>query len=155
MTITTETKILCAIVFLTVVLVGGAAFFLSREGEGVSESEIVSRRGIHWHPHLTIYIKGEKVVIPADIGLGPVHAKMHTHKENDDIHMEMSGLVTKDETKLGKFFQIWGKEFSSQCIFDKCNGPDGTVKMTVNGQKNEDFTDYPMKDKDLIEIRYE
>ena len=69
--------------------------------------------------------------------------------------MEMKGVVTKDETKLGNFFRIWGKEFSSTQIFDKINGAEGTLKMTLNGQKSKDFENYLMKDGDNIEIRYE
>ena len=69
--------------------------------------------------------------------------------------MEMSSLVTKDETRLKKWFQLWGKDFNSNCIFDKCNGPDGTIKIYVNGQENKEFENYLMKDGDNIEIKYE
>ena len=69
--------------------------------------------------------------------------------------MEMQGVVTKDQTKLGNFFQIWGKQFNSNCLLDKCNGQEGTVKMVVNNHENKDFDSYLMKDGDNIEIRYE
>jgi hypothetical protein len=119
------------------------------------DDPLISRRGIHWHPNLEIIIKGERVTIPANIGLGGVHADTHTHKENDQIHLEMSRPVRESDTRLGVFFDVWGKEFNSQCILDACNGDEGTVRMFVNGEENTEFENYHMKDGDNIEIRYE
>ncbi|MBI2020853.1 hypothetical protein HYS94_05600 [Candidatus Daviesbacteria bacterium] len=122
------------------------------------EDQIISRKGIHWHPRLSIYIKGEKQEIPADFGLGAVHSPIHTHAADSKegiLHMELNGLVTKDETKLSKWFQLWGKQFNSNCIFDKCNGEEGMVSLRVNGQENKEFENYLMKDGDNIEIKYE
>lgn len=121
----------------------------------VPESEIISRSGIHWHSKLTITVKGQKQEIPADIGIGATHRPIHTHDSTGVIHLEMQGLVRKDDTKLSQFFKIWGKEFNSNCIFDKCNGYEEKVKMSVNGKKNTEFENYHMKDKDKIEIHYE
>lgn len=155
----TETKVIIGGAIFTILLVFGAVFLLSREEQvNVPEDQIISRKGIHWHPRLTILIKGEKQEIPADFGIGGVHLPIHTHAADNKegvLHMEMSGLVTKDETKLSKWFQLWGKQFNSICIFDKCNGSDGTVKMTVNSQENTEFENYLMKDGDRIEVKYE
>ena len=116
----------------------------------------ISRRGIHWHPNLSISTKGEPVTIPANIGLGGgIHADTHTHKENDQIHLEMSRPVRESDTRLGVFFEVWGKEFNSQCILDACNGEEGTVKMFVDGEESFEFENYHMNDGDKIEIRYE
>lgn len=104
---------------------------------------------------LSIYINGEKKEIPANLGIGAIHKPIHTHDATGVIHMEMQGLVTKEDTKLGNFFVIWGKQFNSNCIFDTCNGDVGTVKMTVNGQESYEFEDHLMKDGDKIEIRFE
>ncbi len=120
-----------------------------------AENSIVSQTGIHYHPKLDIYIKGQLQTIPADVGIGAVHLPIHTHDTDNIIHLEFSKLVTLDNTRLGEFFKIWGKQFNSDCIFDNCNGPSGTIKMFVNGQPNNDFEKYPMKDDDKIEIRYE
>lgn len=119
------------------------------------DDPIISRSGIHWHPNLEIWIKGERVTIPANIGLGPVHSDMHTHKENDQIHLEMSRAVRESDTELGMFFDVWGKEFNSQCIIDACNSDEGVVRMFVNGEENTEFERYHMRDGDKIQIRYE
>ena len=63
--------------------------------------------------------------------------------------------VKKDDIKLGKFFDIWGKTFNKACIFDKCSGSDGQVNMLVNGELNSEFENYTMKDGDKIEIIFE
>ena len=116
---------------------------------------IISHNGIHFHPKLDIYIGGILQAIPAGVGLSPIEHPIHTHDADNVIHLEFSGLTTVNNTRLQEFFIIWGKQFSSNCIFDNCNGPSGTVKMFVNGQPNNEFEKYPMKDNDQIEIRYE
>ncbi len=118
------------------------------------ESDIVSKKGLHWHPELTITIKGQKQEIPANIGIGAVHQPIHTHDATGTLHLEIQGLVTKEDIKLGKFFKIWGKQFNSECIFDSCDSPSGKLKMFVNGKENNEFDNYLMQDKDKIEIIY-
>lgn len=155
----TEKKIIIIGTIVTILMVAGAILLLSKgETVNVPKDQIVAQQGLHWHPRLTVLIKGEKQEIPADFGIGAVHLPIHTHAADSKegvLHMEMSGLVTKDETKLGKWFQLWGKQFNSSCIFDKCNGSDGTVRMIVNGQETNEFENYLMKDGDKIEVKYE
>lgn len=130
--------------------------------------DIVSKDGIHWHPHLSIYIKGQKQEIPANIGIGKQYSSskwydsmmdmtdFHTHDNSGTLHWEvMDGPVTRDHVTLKAFFDVWGKPFSKDQIFDNKNGPDGTVKMTVNGQPNTEFENYQVRDKDDIVIRFE
>lgn len=160
MTLTTEQKVFGGIGIATVAIIVGAIVFLSGGStQTVAKENIVAESGLHWHPKVTITIKGKKQEIPSSIGLsGQVHQELHTHDEDAKdgvVHMEMKGLVTKDETKLENFFRIWGKEFNEAQIFDKKNGADGTVTMTVNGKENTEFGNYQMRDGDQIEINYE
>lgn len=130
------------------------------------DAEVISQSGIHWHPHLSIYIKGQKQEIPANIGIGTQYSNspfydsmmsmtdVHTHDNSGTLHWEvMSGPVKKGHVHLKAFFGIWGKTFNSNQILDPTNG--GTVKMTVNDQPNTEFENYVVKDKDKIEIRYD
>ncbi|HZX12002.1 MAG TPA: hypothetical protein VFE88_00900 [Candidatus Nanoarchaeia archaeon] len=107
---------------------------------------------IHWHPHLIIKINGQEQVIPANIGLGQVHAPTHTHAPDGIIHLENNKPTTKT-LKLGYFFDVWGKTFSNECILDHCTDK-GTLKMFVNGNENLDFENYLLRDKDEILIEY-
>lgn len=142
------------IVFVSiVVLVGGGWWILSQEPqEPIEGSEIIAKKGIHWHPEISIFIKGEKMEIPANIGLGVTHSPVHTHDADGVIHLEFSGIVREDDIKLGKFFKEWDKTLNSECIFEFCNGEEGTVTVTVNGELNTEFENYIMKDGDKIEI---
>ena len=146
---------------LTIVIILGISVLLSNnssKSSGIPDDQIVVRNGLHWHPRLEIYINGEKQEIPANVGILPTkHEEIHTHEDNKEgiIHMEMQGIVTKEETRLGRFFEIWGKKFSSSQIFDSKNSSEGAVKMLVNAKTNKDFENYQMHDGDKIEIRYE
>lgn len=155
----TETKVIGSIALATILILVGGIFLLTRsENPNVPEDQIVARQGLHWHPRVTVSIKGEKQEIPANLGLGAVHGQIHTHDTDNKegvIHMEMKGLVVKEDTKLVHFFRTWGKDFNSTKLFDKTNGSDGSVKMTVNGQENTEFENYLMKDGDRVEIKYE
>ena len=122
----------------------------------ISEEDLVSTSGIHIHPQLEIFINGEMQVVRGNIGLaGHIQGGVHTHDTTGVLHFEKSGVVLQDDLQLSTFFDIWGEEFSSECILDSCNGPDGTVRMTVNGQENSEFENYIVRDRDSIEIRYE
>ncbi len=119
------------------------------------ESEIIASNGIHWHPELSIKILGQQIEVPANIGLGITGMPLHTHDDTGVIHLEFSGVVKEDDIRLSRFFEIWGKKFTKNCIFDKCSSPDGKVKMLVNGELSSEFENYMMKDGDKIEIIFE
>ena len=55
-----------------IAIIGGLVWLVASAPK-TPESDIVSRTGFHWHPELTIYVKGEKQEIPANIGIGAVH----------------------------------------------------------------------------------
>jgi len=156
--VSAETKIIGGIAILTIVILVGGVFLISAQQSketSIPEGDVVSRSGIHWHPQLSIYIKGKQQEIPKDFGLGGVHLPIHTHDSSGTLHLEMGGVVTREKIKLGSFFKLWGKEFSKDQLFDRKSGEDGTVKIFINGQDNYDFENYLMKDGDNIEIKYE
>lgn len=163
-------KIALSIGIVTILVLGAIGYLAFGRGNNPaqSDSNIVSDTGIHWHANLSIKIKGQSVEIPADIGIGEAYAStpfynpetgesdVHTHDTTGQIHWEIDqGPVTKDHVTVGSFFQVWGKTFNQNQILDKQNGPEGTVKMFVNGKENTDFENYVIHDNDQIEIRYE
>lgn len=132
----------------------GAWFLFGKTS--VPESGIISRNGLHWHAELSINILGEALDVPAGIGLGKLpHNPLHTHDRDNVIHLEFAGMVRKDDIKLGKFFETWGQAFNKNCVFDKCSGSDGQLKMLVNGKENFEFEDYIMRDNDKLEIIFQ
>lgn len=136
-------------------IVFGLGWYLVSRVEPAKDSKLVSRYPIHWHPDLKIKILGEYQEIPANIGIGVVHQLIHTHDADGIIHIEPTGAVRENDIKLGRFFEIWGKTFNRDCIFDKCSDPEGELKMLVNGEQNFEFENYVMRDGDRIEIIYE
>ena len=147
-------KLIAAILLFGGIIFAGGWYLTSRVETG-GKSDIISKVPIHWHPELKIKILGEYQKIPANIGIGVVHRLIHTHADDSVIHIESTGLVREDDIRLGRFFEIWGKTFNKDCIFDKCSGSEGKVTMLVNDKENQEFENYIMRDGDKIEIIYE
>ena len=149
------------VVGVIVLILGGgiaALVWAASHQAPVAAEDVVATKGLHWHPHLTISIKGKNEVIPANVGISPGEThptRIHTHNDSGTLHMEFIGRVLKDQTRLKHFFEVWGKTFTSTCIFEHCTGAEGTLKFTVNGQANTEFGEYAMKDGDRIEISFE
>lgn len=146
-------KIILWILTITVAIFIVGWFLVSKFSS--PKSEIITRNGLHWHAQLSVKIFGQAQEIPAGIGLGIAESPIHTHDADNKIHMEFSGLATKNDLKIAQFFKIWGKAFNKDCIFDKCSGQEGRLKMLVNGKENSEFENYVMQDGDKIEIIFE
>jgi len=145
-------KNLMVFIAIIAVLIGGIYWSRSLQSK---DPNILSANGLHWHPTLEIVVKGEKQVIPANLGIGPQYSSLpmgmtpvHTHDDASQgiVHLEFNGVVRKEDTKLGKFFEIWDKSINSF---------GDTFTMTVNGEQNADLENYEMKDGDKIVISYE
>ncbi len=142
----------------TLALLAGGSWlsrYLAQTPLASGQGALVSARAIHYHPRLTITIKGEPFPIPAGVGIGAVHAPIHTHEGDGTLHIEMNGPVYEDDIRLGRFFEIWGKTFNRDQIFEYRNGEGGQVRMRVNGEESDAFENYVLKNGDEIEIRYE
>ncbi|HLF53926.1 MAG TPA: hypothetical protein VI544_01990 [Candidatus Nanoarchaeia archaeon] len=148
------------------VLVGIVAWFLfwgvssiakeigACKTDPITEINIVDHQNakLHIHSKLNILINGKQERIPANIGISPgVMRPLHTHELDNEIHNE--GPCARD-FKVGEFFEVWGKRFNSECIFDYCTN-NGTLTMEVNGKNSDLFGDYVMRDDDIIKILYE
>mgnify|MGYP001568183730 CR=1 FL=1 len=113
-----------------------------------NDPDVVSQSGFHWHLELVIYVKGEKLEIPKNIGIGAVHEPIHTHDDSGQgiVHMEFEGLARKQDVTLGRFFKNWGKDMRSF---------GANMKMIVNGKENTEYENYLMRDKDKIELHFD
>jgi hypothetical protein len=85
----------------------------------------------HIHQHLDLYVNGQKVTVPSQIGISGGFAFLHTHDSSGVIHVESP--VIKDYT-LGQFFDVWGVLFTKDQIGAyKVNGND-KLWVYVNGR---------------------
>lgn len=142
-------KFVIWVIVVSVAVLGLAILFNrdNKEPDTVG-SDVVATNGIHWHPKIKIFVNNKEISLEDDIGRKTTELFIHTHDEDYKegiIHLEFGRIVKKDDIKLGKFFEIWGKEFNWS----------ETTKMTVNGVENKEFKNYVMKDKDNIEVKFD
>lgn len=132
--------------FIILASVWSSMFPLPLKPSRVAAFDCIQHRNLalHIHPVLTITVKGEKVEIPANVGINASCMRaLHTHDDTGVIHIEHSQAI---EFSLGDFFAVWGKDMRSF-------GQD--IVMKVNGVENTEYENYIMKDKDIIELTFE
>lgn len=145
---------------ITALGIGSLAGCMGTRGERSSDS-------IHWHIDLAIEIDGESYPIPKNVGIGSQYSdspyfhsgmqmtSIHTHDDSGTLHWEISGRSLKaGEGRLGAFFEIWGKPFAADRLFDHTTET-GTLTMRVNGSPNDQFDEYRVQHGDDILIRFE
>ena len=94
----------------------------------------------HVHAHLDMFVDGQKIVVPAGIGINtkdpeviyfddvgsyggikmcgqPCISPLHTHDASGILHTESRDAQPHT---LGQFFTEWGVELSETCVGDKC-----------------------------------
>ncbi len=107
----------------------------------------------HIHPELSIFVNGEEVSVPNNLGVTNVGmTAIHTHDEKGVIHVEAP--IKKDFT-LGDFFAVWGKNFSSTQLLDKTVDENSDMVVTINGKKVDTYENTILRDKDKIVINYQ
>lgn len=90
---------------------------------------------LHIHQHIDVYIKGEKIGVPARIGIGFLDSfisSIHTHDITGVIHVESPTI--KDFT-LGQFFDVWGVKFSAQSIGGYNSDEKNKIQIFVDGKE--------------------
>ncbi len=126
----------------------------------VSAGEYVSTVGLHYHAHLVVTVNGIEQTLPKGLGLTdrPVESPLHIHEADNSVHMEFEGpanqKVKKDDIRLGKVFDLWGKDFSSTTLMGNKVGDGHTLVMKVNGVVSNEYEHYQMHDKDEITVDY-
>ncbi|MCS7117430.1 MAG: hypothetical protein NZ957_01405 [Thaumarchaeota archaeon] len=124
-----------------IVLVGGY-LILSRQppphavGAPVSGIECWSGEQTAYHAHvvLEIYVRGERRVVPANIGVIPNRCMywLHTHDPTGLIHVE---APRKIRATLGQFFDVWGQPLNEERLLDVDLGATGLrIRALVDGQ---------------------
>lgn len=131
--------------------------------------------GDHIHPTLRILLEDEAVTIPANIGLESTrHYSPHTHDTAGTLHVGESPIAGIDPptaqtrlTTLKDFFDVWRTTnsgtstnnpnafFSQNQILDRTADATHVIRMTINGQLNNEFENYSPHDQDQIVISFE
>ncbi|MCA9213603.1 MAG: peptidylprolyl isomerase, partial [Planctomycetales bacterium] len=112
---------------------------------------------------IKIFVDGEEVVVPANIGLtssGQKLSKVHTTGAGQ-IRVEPIASEAIGEVTLGDFFSTWRNEggaagnnsnaqFSATQLLSNVASGRNTVQMFVNGQASTSFDNYVIRDGDEI-----
>lgn len=113
---------------------------------------------LHTHSHLDIFVNGQPVEIPANLGLYPnkffVVSPIHTHDDAPGvIHVEAD--QSPFQMTLGNFFDIWQVRFTGSCMGGYCEDATHPLRVYINGVlQTGDPVDIPLRDRDQIAIVY-
>ena len=129
--------------------------------------DVGEQTAVHYHAHLSIYLGGQLVQIPGNIGIAPNGSCfywLHTHAypstggqgqtSQGVIHIESPA---HDTFTLGNFLDIWGQHFSSLGYPAQLDQPGGAGwQIYVNGKpyNGSDFHDIVMQRHLLITLAY-
>ncbi|MCK2213276.1 hypothetical protein MF672_005620 [Actinomadura sp. ATCC 31491] len=87
----------------------------------------------HYHAHLDVFVDGEQVEVPADIGIvGEEMAPVHTHDDRGVIHIESHHKG--DVFTLGQIFKEWGVTLSASQIGALKAGGGKVLTTVVDGR---------------------
>jgi hypothetical protein len=89
---------------------------------------------LHHHVQMYIFVDGNPVVVPANIGLSSQAASpLHTHDATGLVHVESAD--PNFQPVLGQFMDVWGPYFTSTCLGDRCNQGNQQLRVYENGQQ--------------------
>ena len=108
----------------------------------------------HHHARLWIYVNGQQVTLPADIGLSQTAGSpLHTHDTSGVVHVEADD--PSFQGTLGQFFDVWGVRFTKTCVGGVCDNGDQTWHVYVDGKPYVgDPTQLQLADQQAIVLAY-
>jgi hypothetical protein len=108
----------------------------------------------HIHAHLSIYVNGQSVALPANIGIASDRSCiywLHTHRTDGVIHIESPNV---NKYALGTFFKMWEDYFSALGYPAQLNSTDGW-QVYINGKPfSGDFHNIQLEEHQLITLAY-
>lgn len=121
---------------------------------GVPLSDM-SAVALHIHPLLSVIVDGQKMPVPANIGIEPsgqTMAALHTHDDSGTIHVE-SPVVRS--YKLGEFFDVWGVRLTKRCLGGYCNTSSKRLVAYVGSRAFDgNSRDIELKDGEQLTLIY-
>jgi hypothetical protein len=156
---------LIGIALVAVLVVAGLVFVVLRGQQTPVTSKVYSAidripcqsaspSGIHIHAHVTIYINGTRIPIPAYIGIASDRSCLywlHTHDASGIIHVE---APSGSSFILGNFLDIWSQRFQQLGYPNQLADPTGW-QAYVGGQRfTGDLRDIPLERHTLITLAY-
>lgn len=107
---------------------------------------------MHIHQNVSIFIDGERVSVPQNIGIAGFFSPIHTHDATGIVHVEAPFVA---DFSLGHFFDVWGVRFTNECIGTYCENESKQLRVYVNGEEyTGDFRTLTLKSHDVYAIVY-
>ncbi len=107
----------------------------------------------HIHPVLEIIANGQKVVVPADIGVtSTCMTALHTHTADGIIHVESP---EKRDFTLADFFAVWNQPLNKNEVLSYKADATHRIRITVDGKEVDTYENTILKDGEHIVISYE
>ena len=102
---------------------------------------------------LSVYVNGEPVEVPANIGIDQedgLISPLHTHDDTGEIHVE---APEPEEFTLGQLFTEWDVELTDTCIADYCTDDRNGLVVYVDGKPTDgDPNDIVLEDGQEITV---
>lgn len=114
----------------------------------------VGDESYHVHALLSVYVDGEQVPVPANIGIDPssgYHSPLHTHTPDGVIHFEADD---PSPFTLQQVFTMWGVDFSAGRLGAYVPMDDKTLHVYVNGEPVDEPVDYELQEGDNVVVAY-
>jgi hypothetical protein len=118
------------------------------------ECEGGERLEYHVHPRVRVFLEGQSIEIPSNLGIvaGECVYWLHTHTPDGIIHVEAPSA--RDFT-LGQFFAIWDEPLSSTQLLDRVTDAEHQIRASVDGAPFEgDPATIPLEDGVLITLEF-
>ena len=136
--------ILIVVIFIIVAGVGFGLYLATAQNSPSTAPTPIAVDGIqcnaneqllfHIHAHLDIFVNGQLMYIPPQIGIIPDKCIywLHTHDETGIIHIESP---IKADFTLGQFFDLWKRKLNNLQGFDNIFNGRESPTVYINGSK--------------------
>ncbi|MEQ8790122.1 MAG: Ig-like domain-containing protein [Pirellulaceae bacterium] len=148
--------------FPTAVVSINGSLLVSTDNAGLAELFVLEGEAQQGGARLTIFVDGQEIEIPADVGVFNDGATTALHTTGD---MGQLAIASMSGATLGAFFETWRTNaglagnnpdalFSATQLMTGTASATHTVQMFVNGQVSYDFENYVVQDGDDITLVY-
>lgn len=94
----------------------------------------------HVHPKLSVRVRDKTIGVPANMGVGAVHAPMHTHEPDGVMHIE-----GEPDPTLKEFMAIWGVRLTPRQLGPYTSNDRERVRMWVQKPGAKRFEEVPVQ----------
>ena len=114
----------------------------------------VGDESYHVHALLSVFVDGEQVTVPANIGIDSrarIESPLHTHTPDGVIHVEADD---PSPFTLQDVFSIWGVDFGPDRLGAYIPAGNKDLYVYVNGEAVDDPAGYELQQGDNIVVAY-